>query len=86
MIQDVSLFVYIIINFIIFKPKSHIYILIINLELERFNKAIKKTETSLTSSSQQKDSYSYEEKLGQGAYGEVFRATKKGTIVLFCLH
>jgi hypothetical protein len=31
--------------------------LIINLELERFNKVIKKTETSLTSSSQQKDSY-----------------------------
>jgi hypothetical protein len=44
---------------------------------------MKKTEVSLitsSGSSQKRKKYNYEEKLGWGMYGDVYRATKQGIL------
>jgi hypothetical protein len=46
---------------------------------------MKKTEVSLitsSGSSQKKEKYNYEEKLGWGTYANVYRATKQGIIFI----
>lgn len=49
------------------------------IELQKFNESLRKTENGLSKGNSQKiENYTYEEKLGQGGYGEVFRATKPG--------